>query len=406
MPIHWPTVYAQLESRVQAWQARQAQQARDLLAARAVWERWATQPAAMAERVQALLDAHPNLARRHRFAWPLTPQPWDQGRCPTDPTAAGPCPPPTATPEGEVWAADGSQITPDRHAAVLFGLVNVGVVRMAGSATPQVFPHTELYLEPDLDAAVGDEREFIAARRDLAEVQILAETLLATMDRAPRTYALLDGPLEFWRRGAAAQGEARLAYASALGRLLAGGALPAGYVDRPRSAMLVHTLALLDADARGVLTDATDLRQYWPGLTDALLWAERLQPGQRSVPFRLWTPVPPDEPTFPLAFFYLRLPQPAALARVDIPLTAAEDTSALDGLHAHLWHQVHIIPGRFYPYILLRAHEVALVTYQERRGIETYLQRRLAEVLGQLERRSAKQQLKDAVSAGRRRGGR
>ena len=408
MPIHWPTVYAQIEARVQAWQEQQARQAHDLAAARAVLERWAARPAEMAARVQALLDAHPNLGRRHRFAWPLTADRWDQGQCPSsaESAAAGGCPRPTATPPGEVWAADGSQIAPDRHAAVLFGLVNVGVVRMSGSATPQVFTHTELYLEPDLAEAVGDEREFIAARRDLAEVGTLADAMLRATDRAAPTYALLDGPLEFWRRGGAAQGEARRDYASALGRLRAGGVWPAGYVDRPRSAMLVHTLALLDADAQGRLTDSTDLRQHWPGLTDAMLWADLLRAGQRSVAFRLWTPVPPDGIAFPLAFFYLRLPRPAALARVDIPLDAADDPDALDGLHAHLWHQVHIVPGRFYPYILLRAHEVALVTYQERRGIETYLQRRLAEALGQLGRRSAKQQLKDAVSGGRRRGGR
>ncbi|NPA30709.1 MAG: hypothetical protein GXO37_01760, partial [Chloroflexi bacterium] len=52
MPIHWPTVYAQIEARVQAWQEQQARQAHDLAAARAVLERWAERPAEMAARVQ------------------------------------------------------------------------------------------------------------------------------------------------------------------------------------------------------------------------------------------------------------------------------------------------------------------------------------------------------------------
>ncbi len=401
MPVHWPTVYRQLEGKLQLWSAQQQRQSEHLRAALDVLARWATRGEELAARVRALLAADGPLAelgRRHRFAWPLASARWDVGQCP-DAAAPGPegCPHPTAMPPGEVWAADGSQITPDRHAAVLFGLVNVAVVRMQPGHTPQVFTRSWLLLEPDLEAALGDEREFVAALRDVYEVRTLSQSILAAEDRQPPTFAWVDGPLELWRQGAA-PGEARRAYAEALHQLLAAGVWPAGYVDRPRSAMLVHTLALLDLEQQGRLQPSVNLKAHWPGLSDAALWAHLLQPGQRSPLFRLWTPLPPEGVSLPLAFFYLRLPRGRGVARVDVPAAMAEHPAALDALHAQFWYQVHIIPDRLYPYLLLRAHEEALVTYQERRALEAYLQRRWAEQSGQAPLRSAKQRAKDTTA--------
>ncbi len=403
MPIHWPTVYAHMDAKLQAWQAQQEAQRQALEATRAEMAAWAARPGEAAALVQRLLRDHPRLAERYRLAWPLDDRPWDTGHCP-DATAEDECPRPTAMPPGQVWAADGSQITPDRHAAAFFGLVNVGVVHMQPGHTPTVATHTWLYLEPDFAAHAGEETAFIAAQRDLYEVETLADHALNAAAGPRPIVALVDGPLELWRRGGVEVGKARGRYASALGRMLAGGVLPAGYVDRPRSAPMVHTLALLHAHRQGRNLDQEDLAAYWPGVADAHLWLGLLRPGQRSPTLRIWTPVPPQgqgQP-IPLAAFYLRL-QGQALARVDIPLEAAADPAALDALHRHLLYQAHIVPGRAYPYILLRAHETALVTYDERRTLEAYLQRRLAEVTGQVRGRSAKQQLKDAVSGGRRR---
>ncbi len=395
MPVHWPTVYAVLQEQLPAWQRQQARQAAALEEAWQVWQHWAAQGEAVAHLVATLVRERPELGTRYRLAWPLHAARWDAGYCPAEETP--PCTRPAAFPAGEVWAADGSQITPDRHSAVLFGLVNVGLVRMTSTAPPEVYTRTWLYLEPDLAQAVGEEAAFVATQRDLQEVHALAEAVLAQASRAAPAFALVDGPLELWRRGSERRGQVRRDYAQALQRLTQAGVLPAGYVDRPRSTMMVHTLALLAAYTQDpTLTPEPDLSARWPGLTDATLWALRLQPGQRSPLFRLWTPVPPaSAPGLDLAFFYLRLPR--GVARVDLPLSWAHAADAVAALHRHLWYQMHLVPGRFYPYILLRAHEVALVTYEERRTLEGYLQRRLAEVSGQLGQRSSKQQLKDAV---------
>ena len=66
-------------------------------------------------------------------------------------------PPPPLPKHVVILAADGSQINPSRHDGVLFGVVNVGVFRMApGSGqVPQEIVHSELITGDDLYAPNG-----------------------------------------------------------------------------------------------------------------------------------------------------------------------------------------------------------------------------------------------------------
>jgi hypothetical protein len=102
-------------------------------------------------------------------------------------------------------AADGSQIAPDRHASLLFSLVNVGtIVMQTGSGqAPVVASDSRLLFEDEIYTPGGLlTDEAIAQQRDLAE----RRSLLELAEGLPgEVVALTDGPLELW--GAKGSGE-------------------------------------------------------------------------------------------------------------------------------------------------------------------------------------------------------
>jgi hypothetical protein len=76
-----------------------------------------------------------------------------------------------------------------------------------------------------------------------------------------------------------------------------------------------------------------------------------------------------------LHFFYLNVgdnehPWPV---RVEIPAWVAEDQNLLNLLHAALVDQCRQMGTRPFPYLLHRAHEIALVSYEDKRQIENWL---------------------------------
>ena len=60
--------------------------------------------------------------------------------------------------------------------------------------------------------------------------------------------------------------------------------------------------------------------------------------------------------------------------RVEIPEWVAKDESKLELLHTALIQQCQIMGARPYPYILHRAHEIAVVSFEEKEQIEQMLQ--------------------------------
>jgi hypothetical protein len=286
------------------------------------------------------------------------------------------------TPSSEpivLLAADGSQIIPDQHLAVQFGVINVGLMRMQPDTTPRENIESDLLYAQDIyneqGFLVGE--ELIALRRDHKERSHL---LQAALQESQTVLTLTDGPLELFREGRETTEYQNLLadYLNILAEIAQLAVLTAGYVEKPRSDLLIRSLelTLLPEDR---LSEAGRVRQL-PGITDADLFSRVLQPQQRSAIFRLNSS---SAKRFhgPLAihFFYLNIgrenkPQ---IARVEIPSWVLIKPENIDLIHHHLLDQCQIMGVKAYPYILHRAHEIALVSYQERQHLLGLLQQTL-----------------------------
>ena len=81
-------------------------------------------------------------------------------------------PAPASVIDATLIAADGSQINPDRHAAIQFCLINVGaiVMRMQSGESPQIDTNSELLYGDELETKYGTMTDgMVALKRDLRE---------------------------------------------------------------------------------------------------------------------------------------------------------------------------------------------------------------------------------------------
>jgi hypothetical protein len=109
------------------------------------------------------------------------------------------------------------------------------------------------------------------------------------------------------------------------------------------------------------------------GVSDANAFRELLKAGERSAVFAIQSPSAGYfKGEQALHFFYLNVGQPGRpyLARVEIPEWVARRAAMLDALHAMLVAQSHVLGRQPYPYALLRAHEVAVVSLAEQEQVE------------------------------------
>lgn len=373
--------------------------ARDLLSA------YASELDALRAMVDAAKRADPNL----RCALPL------------DEALASSYPPPASVKKATLThrvaaliAADGSQVNPDRHAAVQFCIINVGaiVMRSGSGAAPQIYTHSELLYGDDLNTQTGLMTDgMVALRRDLKERSQLEE-LSRGVDGAVVTFT--DGPIELWsaRDGedAKAFADALDNYKSVLSRLQARGVITAGYVDKPAASLVIRLLEIASA---GVGQDAvsSNLRDYHPlrGVSDRWLFGEKsnplLPPGHRSAVFGIQSKSEKDyQGALSLRFFYLNVgadghPWPV---RVEIPRWVADEREKLDLLHAVLVEQCRMLGSKPYPYLLHRAHEVAVVSQEEKYQVEQMLAQELRRQDEEVDDGSYKQSLKDLPGRTRR----
>jgi hypothetical protein len=265
-------------------------------------------------------------------------------------------------------AADGSQIFPDRHAEVEFSLINVGAIQMRPGETPRETVRSRLIYHDELftpNGLITDEA--VALMRDLEERRLLLD--LAGQAPAP-IVILTDGQLELFRepRETPEFSRAFEEYLDVLGELCRAGVSTAGYVDRPQGDLVVRLLelALLPEDA---LRQAGKERSL-AGITDEMLFSQILNnPGERSAVFAIQS-VSAHRFAGELAlhFFYLNVGQPGQpyLARVEAPAWVVREASLLDALQAVLLGQCRILGRRAFPYALHRAHEVAVVTFEDK----------------------------------------
>ena len=298
-------------------------------------------------------------------------------------------------------AADGSQINPDRHAMVEFGAINVGAIRMLpgqGQAPEELVQSQMMFLQ-DLFTASGNllTDDLVALKRDLAERQVLAE--LARSQPGPAV-ALTDGPLELFRepKGMAEFTEGLEKYQEVLSQLADLDVATAGYVDRPRGDLLVRLLELVILERRGQLNKAGQERPL-QGVYDTYLMRTLLKPGQRSAVLGIHSGSAQSfKGRLALHFFFLNVGRPGHpyFSRVEIPRWVADSERLLNLLHACLLAQAQHLGARPYPYILHRAHEIAVISFDEKNQLENMIVAELRRQGVPVDDRSNKQIAKDS----------
>ncbi len=287
-------------------------------------------------------------------------------------------------------ASDGSQIYPDTHAIALYYLTNVGtiVLRQGSGEAPITATAPILRMaeddpleEQDQDRVDADE---VNLRRDLREAEALAalarrerEALGGDMERL--VVALADGPLLPWmpqRLTDPEQGRLVKRFAAPLDDLRASYAVPLGYVDRPRSANVLRLLHLAALPVDAISKERLRQDNPYDGLSDAALFQDLL-PGQRSSLFATTSEINENfrQLGHRICFCYMNVAsQPgernASLARIEAPEWIARDPERLEAALAAVWSDCRLLD---YPYLLTRAHELALVSRQERTSLEQML---------------------------------
>jgi hypothetical protein len=318
-------------------------------------------PGDLASRVSAAAAAEPTL----RCASPTH----------ENPASSIPCP--STGPPPALLAVDGSQIAPDRHEELLFGLINTGaVVFVPGSgAAPTITQETQLLFGEGLIAATGRliSEGDLALRRDAAERRGLLQHAIA-----PGSIALIDGPLELWGQkepsDPGAFDRALAEYVGQLHELRRRAITVAGYVDKPGADLVIRTLEIGQVAPGGPSTGGQ--RHPLHDASDRHLFGSLLGPGCRSAVFELISSSRSrysDE--LALHFFYLNVGDVGhpAVARVEIPKWIAVDPGRIHVLHRALLEQCRLLGARPYPYVLHRAHETARISVQEKEQIKLRL---------------------------------
>ncbi len=292
-------------------------------------------------------------------------------------------PVPAPVMDATLIATDGSQIVPSRQDAELFGLVNIGaiVMQLNSGDAPEIFTDSNLIYGNELfvGGSIIGEGE-IALRRDTDERIKL--TKLAKRYPSP-VITFMDGTLALW--GSTASDKEKLyrnrleKYKAALYDLQKNNGVIAGYVDKPTANYVVRLLEIMQTDTEDI--KRLKVRPPFLGVSDRWLFGDRknplLKPGERSAIFELQAKVTKEEYTDLLSihFFYLNVgteghPYPV---RVEVPKWVVDDNEKIKNLHAVLVQQAQILGSKPYPYLLHRAHEVAVVSFQEKKQIEQML---------------------------------
>ncbi len=185
--------------------------------------------------------------------------------------------------------------------------------------------------------------------------------------------------------------------------------ITAGYVDKPAADLVVRLLELVKAQREK--EPPANLRDYHPlrGVSDRWMYGEKtnplLGPGERSAVFAIQSKSEKYyKGVLGLHFFYLNVgtqghPWPV---RVEIPKWVADDKAKLDLLHAVLVDQCRMMGSKPYPYLLHRAHEIAVVKHEEKYQVEQMLTQELRRQDEELDDGSYKQSAKDLPGRTRR----
>ena len=300
---------------------------------------------------------------------------------------------------------DGSQITPDPHGALAYGLINTGVFSMhtSGSEPPQQSSISKLIYQDQTSGALRlPAEEEINLIRDLEEREVLVQL---TLDCEEAVIALTDGPLALFR-----EPENNSPWSQRFETLMAQyQTLPhpnriiAGYVDRPRSNLVIQMLELYLQHQQKNTPDQSPITLT--GLQDGDLFNHILPPGGRSAVFVLHSPSANFfDDDLAIHFFYLNVGQEnkPSLVRIEIPAWVAENSRLLETVQRVLLEQCQMLGNRPYPYVLHRAHEVAVVQQDEKSHLETMLMKQWLDAGFPFTEISNKQFLKNLTGSRRR----
>ena len=174
------------------------------------------------------------------------------------------------------------------------------------------------------------------------------------------------------------------------------GVTVAGYVDKPAADLVIRLLEIAqlstDEEYKNIRT-----QHKLRGVTDRWLYSF-LPGGHRSAVFGLQSSSRAHYTgDLALHFFYLNVGETKHpwLVRVEIPKWVADDTAKLNLLQAALLEQCKIMGAKPYPYILHRAHEIAVVKFDEKRQVEQMLELELRQAGSEMDTESYKQSAKN-----------
>ena len=383
MPINFQEIYTRIQEIGAGAQERRKKKEERQQLARDLLQTYASELDFLHSKVDAAKQADANI----RCALPLNE------------SLASSHPAPVSVSDATLIAADGSQILPDRHAAVQFGLINVGAItlKMNSGESPQVSTDSQLLFDHELYTETGSvSQDDIEFSRDIAERKKLLEL---AKEQTGTLIALTDGPVEIWGAKSANEGDYQKTlneHKSILSQLQSRDVTVAGYVDKPGADLVVRLLELTMLD----MEQMKEVRKQHPlrGVTDRWLFSGILKSHERSAVFALQSSSRARYTgSLSLHFFYLNVgdEKHPSIVRVEIPEWVAKDETKMELLHSVLIQQCEIMGAKPYPYILHRAHEIAVVSFEEKKQIEQMIQQMQLNNQEALDEISSKQSAKD-----------
>jgi hypothetical protein len=271
-----------------------------------------------------------------------------------------------------VIGADGSAIPPDRHSAAMYYLINTASLtyRHGSGQQPIAASWPDLRFMPDdvYEGRLLVQGNLLDVRRDTAEVERLADAAEAEPPDVP-IIALTDGNLLLWvlEESPKSCGAKSAIYSSS-------GAIENVRAPRVYQPTLPGRVAIAWLAQLGEHVSKQAMEDHpFLGLADRSLF-DFLAPGQRSACFVSPSRVNKQYEGHRIGFFYLNVgdKDQTEIARIETPEWVWQSSELLDHLHGAVMAQCRLVTP--YPYVLARAHELAVITTDERRQLEVYIE--------------------------------
>jgi hypothetical protein len=292
-----------------------------------------------------------------------------------------------------VVAADGSNISPDRHSPFRFYVLNTGYAVLAYGEQPAAvldssprlyFREEDLYLDPLMRSAPVEGAR-LSAKMCLAEMRTLLEAT-ARVERGPLV-ALRDGSLITWglqsEDPAFVQEQFLTEFLGYLSRFRALGVPVVSYISYPGARDVVNALRVwlctreevdcASCPTSGVGQFCRALRE----IRDRELFGF-LEEGARSDVFDSKSAILDQYGPHRVQFFYMNVG--GEVVRLEAPRWVTGDPEMLSLAHALVYDQCQrsaVHPP--YPPALQEAHEQAIISGADRRLVQRLVERSLAE---------------------------